>query len=262
MGRGRLVVIGAGDLGGAVAARWVASGGTALGITASPDKHEALRAAGVQAVTADERDPALALEPEDHVVLSIGGSTGQRDMARHLGGGAPRVRRAVFTGTTGVYGSRTGTLGPETPPGEEERAQTAAQAEAAFLEWAPTGVVIRFGGLYRAGRGPVGFYLRRGSLPPGPEHRPIPLVHRDDAATAILAALEHPEPDRIYVGAVPPLPTRGDFYREAARLHDRPAPSFDPDVTTGVPRAFDAARFLRDLLPEPAHPDWRDAVRG
>ena len=68
---GRLVVIGAGDVGGEVARRWVAGGGEAMGFTASTARHEALARAGVQPRVGEA---AETLRPDDRVLLSTSGS--------------------------------------------------------------------------------------------------------------------------------------------------------------------------------------------
>lgn len=255
-GTGRLVVVGAGDVGGQVARRWVAAGGAALGITATPRRHRELRGWGVEPSTAD---PGEVIRPEDRVLLSISGSGSQGEMARHLEGIG--CRRAVMTGTTGILGSPRGRVDESTPTGEGEGPARAAEAEEAFRRWVPGGVVLRLGGLYREGRGPLQPLLQRGAPRPGPPDRTLALIHRDDAVTAALAALGHPHPAPVYLAVTPPLPTREEFYRAACALHGLPEPAFGEPV--GAPLAvWDVGLLRRDLLPVPAHPDWREAIRG
>lgn len=251
----RLVVIGAGTLGGAVATRWVERGGEAVGLTRTEHRHAALREAGITPSTAH---PAAVIEPDDRVLLSVSGSAGQADAARRLAGLAHG--RAVFVGSTGIYGGRTGVIDATTPPGTTDRTRAAAAAEQAFRETSPGGVVIRLGGLYRTGRGPLHALLRRRAPPPGPPDRSLALIHYGDAATAIIAALAHARPRATYLGVVPPVPTREAFYTLACATHGLAAPRFT--APSGATRAWDPGPFLRDLLPTPAHPDWREATRA
>jgi nucleoside-diphosphate-sugar epimerase len=120
--------------------------------------------------------------------------------------------------------------------------------------------VLRLGGLYCHGRGPFAALLRQGTASPGPPDRTLALIHYEDAAAAVLAALCHPSPEPTYVGVTPPYPTRQEFYQHACRLAGLPAPTFAPPL--GLPPAeYDITRLRRDLLPLPAHPDWREAVQ-
>lgn len=266
---GRLVVIGAGDVGGEVAGRWVAGGGEAVGFTGSTARHERLAASGVEPRVGDA---AEVLRPEDRVLLSTSGSESQRLRAEELAG--VEVRRAVMTGSTGIYGVASGRIDEHTPPGEGGRALGAAQAEAAFLRWAPDGVVLRLGGLYRRGRGPLQPLLRRGAPLPAPPNTALALIHRDDAVSALLAALVHPDPESVYLAVTPPAPRRDAFYREACRVHGLPEPAFGDPVGSGARTRgrgveggdalawYDVARLRRDLLPKPSHPDWREAIQG
>jgi hypothetical protein len=252
----RLVVVGAGDVGGEVARRWVEAGGLAVGVTATTDRHQALVGVGVEPTV---EDPRRVIRPGDAVLLSTPGSRTQAAVATELVG-LP-VARAVMTGTTGIHGVVRGIVREDTPPGTGERARAAAAAEEAFRQWAPGGVVLRLGGLYRRGRGPLQPLLRRGAPLPGPPDRPLPLIHRDDAVTAILNALGLPEPARIYLAVTPPVPRRDVFYREACARHGLPDPTFAPEGG-GPAVTFDVALLRRDLLPAPAHPDWREATEG
>ncbi|MEJ2541547.1 MAG: hypothetical protein P8188_16540, partial [Gemmatimonadota bacterium] len=177
----------------------------------------------------------------------------------------------VLTGSTGFYGTPRGRVDESTPAGAGPRAESAARAESAFRETVPHGTVLRLGGLYRRGRGPLQPLLRRGAPPDGPPDAALPLIHRDDAVAAILAALVHPRPASIYLAVTPPAPRRDTFYREACRRHGLAEPLFGeplaPDPAPARRReeaaaTCDVGRLRRDLLPDPAHPDWRDAVEG
>jgi nucleoside-diphosphate-sugar epimerase len=100
---------------------------------------------------------------------------------------------------------------------------------------------------------------RRGVAPEGAPNRTLALIHYDDAATATLAALRHPAPQATYVGVVPPCPTRLEFYMRACEVANLPEPGFTSPLPH-PPAEYDVTRLTRDLLPEPEHPDWRDAL--
>ncbi|TVQ91081.1 MAG: hypothetical protein EA397_11335 [Deltaproteobacteria bacterium] len=252
----RLIVFGAGALGGEIARRWVADGGEAIGVTRTEARHEALAEAGVQPALA-EQPPAHT--PDDVILFAVSGSEGQHEAALRLDG--PRPQRVVMASTTGYFAELSGEVGPQTAAGPSRRAQRAARAEGAVRGLADCVVIVRLGGLYRLGRGPVQALLRRGSPPPGPPDRPLALLHYADAATALLGALRHPEPDPVYLALTPPLPTREAFYRLACARHGLPAPRFT-EPTEGTPLSYDIRSLRRDLLPTPAYPDWREAIRA
>lgn len=252
----RLVVWGAGELGGLVAVSWAQSGHAVVGITQSTSRHDDLRRAGVEPHTGSAVD---VLTPEDMLLLALPGNANQQaavDALRHI----TSPQRAVLISSTGYYGAPVGRVNEDTPRGETPHAASVEAAELAFRAWAgASGVVIRCGGLYRPGRGPMSALLRRGAAPEGPPNRTLSLIHYADAAAATLAALRHPAPQVTYVGVVTPCPTRHEFYSRACEVAGLPEPVFTSPLPH-PPAEYDAAYLMRDLLPEPAHPDWRDAL--
>lgn len=252
----RLVVWGAGELGGLVAASWVQSGHAAVGITQGTSQHDTLRRAGVEPRTGSALE---VLTPDDVLLLALPGNANQRAAVEALQH-TPPSRRAILISSTGYYGSPVGRIDEDTPRGETPHAMNIEAAERAFCAWAgASGVIIRFGGLYRPGRGPMSALLRRGAAPEGPPNRTLSLIHYADAATAALAALRHPAPQAIYVGVVTPCPTRREFYTRACKAAGLPEPVFT-SPSPHPPAEYNATRLMQDLLPEPAHPDWPDAL--
>jgi nucleoside-diphosphate-sugar epimerase len=252
----RLVVWGAGELGGRVGAAWAKDGMPVLGLTRSTERHTGLRSRGITPLVSGA--PGL-LTPEDTLLLALPGSARQQTAVEALAD-TPPPRRAVLISSTGYYGSPYGRVDEDTPCGGDAHAAVVKAAEMAFRAWAGAhGVVLRLGGLYRRGRGPLAALLRRGTALSGPPDKTLALVHYDDAATATLAALRHPSPESTYVVVVPPCPTRREFYRHACRVAELPEPPFDAPL--GLPAAdYDVTRLRRDLLPVPVHSDWHDAL--
>jgi nucleoside-diphosphate-sugar epimerase len=255
----RVVIWGAGELGGRVAATWVADGGRAVGCTRSEARHPALRAAGVTPRTGA---PLNVLRPDDGLVLALAGSAAQGDAIQALiDAGLEAPARAVLISSTGYYGATShGPITVDSPAGPGTRAQRVAATEAAFRAWAgERGVILRCAGLYRPGRGPLSALRSRGSAPSGPPDKTLALVHYADAATATVAALRHPAPRPVYQVVSPPLPTRQQFYLAACVLLELPLPRFDSPL--GMPPAqYDVAPLRADLLPAPAHPRWQEAL--
>jgi nucleoside-diphosphate-sugar epimerase len=253
----RLVVWGAGELGGRVGSRWAQAGEAVLGLTQSITRHHALRWYGIEPSVAHA---AALLKPTDVFLLALPGSAKQQAAVLSLADTPPPMR-AVLISSTGYYGTPHGGVDEETRRGDTARASAIEAAELAFRAWMGTrGVVLRLGGLYCRGRGPLAALVRRGTASAGPPDTTLALIHYADAATATLAALQHPAPEPTYVGVVPPCPTRRDFYRCACRRLGLPEPVFDAPLGY-PPAAYDVTRLQRDLLPQPAHPDWRDALR-
>ena len=252
----RLIVWGAGALGGRVGSIWTQSGAPVLGFTRTPERHAELRQRGIV--------PALGsavgvLTPDDALLLALPGSTSQYAAVEALALTQPPAR-AVLVSSTGYYGTPHSRVDEDTVAGNDPHAHTVQAAEVAFRAWAgASGVVLRLGGLYCSGRGPFAALQRRGVVPPGPPDKTLALIHYDDAATATLAALRHPSPESTYVGVVPPCPTRREFYEQACRVAGLPEPTFH--ALLGLPPAvYDVTRLQRDLLPTPGHPDWHDAL--
>ena len=250
-----LTVWGAGELGSRIGAGWHA--GPVWGYTATPARHAALAAAGIGPRTG----APLALPAESVLVLALPGHARQGETVRQLAArGLVAPRRVVLVSTTGVYGMPRGVVDETTPPDTSARAQSIAAVEAEFRAWASErGVIMRLGGLYGPGRGPGAALARRGSAQPGPANRTLPLIHYDDAAAAVVAALRMVAPAPCYLAVTPPCPTRGDFYRAAYARLGLGEPPFDAPLPH-PPARFDVSRLRRDLLPTPAYPDWHAAL--
>lgn len=251
----RVIIVGAGTLGGRVGARLAADGHEVHALTATPHRHAALAAQGMLPST---QPASTLLQPGDHVLLCLPGSQAQAEAARSLAT-APTPARVVLASSTAYYGEQAGHVTPSTPPGEGARTEACVAAEHAASALGAS-VIVRLGGLYERGRGPVQPYRRSGEAPVGPPDRTLALIHYDDAATALYAALLHPSPQPCYHAVSDPLPSRQAFYEAASALHGLPAPRFSEPL--GPPaRSYALTALRRDLLPEPAWPDWHAALQ-
>ncbi len=252
----RLIIWGAGELGGRVAQLWRDQQGEVIAFTKTETRHEALRAMGIEPRLGE---PSQVLQTDDVLLLTLPGHTIQKIAIEALENTSPPVR-AVLISSTGYYGLPKGIVTEDTRPGESERAQAIAATEQAFLDWAgEKGVVIRFGGLYRSGRGPYSVLKRRGYPILGAPNKSLALIHYDDAAKATATALQHPNPAKIYLGVIPPCPTREAFYQQACAKLGLPSASFDTPLPH-PPAQYDVSRLRQDLLPDPVYPDWQAAL--
>lgn len=252
---GRLVIWGAGELGGRVAQLW--KHGPVVGITKTLNRHSTLQAMGVEARLGSAAD---VLQPDDTFLLALPGYAAQREAISQLID-TPAPQRAVLISSTGYYGPNAqGVITPDTPPGPEDRPQKIAKTEEDFRQWAGlAGIVIRFGGLHRPGRGPITPLARRRTVPSGPPNKVLALIHYDDAAIATVKTLEIPNPAATYIGITLPSPTRQDYYTAACHSLGIDPPTFTKAIAN--PPQYDIAAFQADLLPQPIHPDWREALQ-
>lgn len=248
------MIWGAGELGTLVARQW--QHGPVIGYTKSTARHRQLRELGLEPQTGNA---APALRSEDVLLISLPGTEAKAEVLAALAK-VPPPRRAVLISTTGYYGSPQGRVDEDTPAGRTPGAQAVAQVEETFRAWAgEAGVVIRPGGLYRPGRGPMAALARRGTVSAKPPNKTLALIHYEDAATAVAAALQRPEVAPVYLAVTPPSPARREFFEAAAARLGLEAPPF-ADPLPGPAARYDAARLRRDLLPRPAYPDWRAAL--
>ena len=251
----RVIIWGAGELGGRVVSKACSAGHTVHAYTATNKRHHTLRELGAVVQSGDPTE----WQADDTLLLCIAGTQSLRDAierVRHR----PPPRRVVLTSSTGYYNGLGGDIDATTSHGPTERAQTIAACEGAFREWAgDAAIIIRLGGLYRQGRGPLNALKMRGHVPYGAANTTLALIHYDDAASAVWTALNHPNPQPAYLAASDPCPLRQEFYLAACVVLDIALPNFGPP-SSNAPARYDVSALRKDLLPEPAHPKWQAAL--
>jgi nucleoside-diphosphate-sugar epimerase len=220
-GRGRrLVVFGAGYVGGALARRALAQGWRVTTLTRNPDTAAELRAAGAEVVVAELASEAWWGAPElaggaERVAVTVaaggGGAEGYRrsyveglrsvlGWGKWLGAGsgwqrAGRLGRLVYTSSTSVYPQDGGVRVTEADAagGEAETTRALIEAERIAGEWAAaTGAgatVLRLAGIYGPGRVHLVEQVRSGEVS-GRADSHLNLVYRDDILGAMEAAWE------------------------------------------------------------------------
>jgi nucleoside-diphosphate-sugar epimerase len=253
----KIVVLGCGYVGAEFARQARAAGHEVLGVVRSEASRDKLRAEGLSAEAFDLFAGDWAELPPRFDAVVYAASTG---------GGGPEayalaydvgVRRAlawarsvgatrfVFTSSTGVYRQDDGGVVDEgSPAGGAPTAEAILGGEQAVLAAGfAQARVLRFGGLYGPGRHHLVDQLRRGdNVIGGRVDHFINYLHRDDAASAILAALVGgPVGARVYnVGDGNPVTKEALAKWIAARL-GQAEPVFDASAPAG-PRVAKGGR--------------------
>jgi nucleoside-diphosphate-sugar epimerase len=214
----RVLIIGCGYLGLPLGAELVRLGHEVFGLTRSGCADAALRERGLRPLVADitrRKDLENLPLPFDWVVNTASSSQGgAEDYRRIYLEGARNVlqwleasppKKLVYTGSTSVYGQTDGSLVKETsttePANELGRVLLAAEElllEATRAKKVPA-LVLRVAGIYGPGRGHLFQQLLKGQARiPGRGQRLVNMIHRDDAAAAIITALKSGRPGEIY----------------------------------------------------------------
>jgi nucleoside-diphosphate-sugar epimerase len=236
----RIVVVGLGWLGTALAVDLAADGHDVHGTRTRLDGRDELARRGVTlhrlvARPALDGDAAI-LAGADRVVLAVppsGLGDAYGAAIGRLAQAASDAGQLVHCSSTGVHPDRPGH--PETdeddvPADPGPRAARLLEAERAVREAGPPATVLRLAGLWGHGRHPVRFLAGRDR--PGGD-APVNLVHRDDVIAAVRAvALEAPVTG-TYAVVADRHPSRAEFYPAEARRLGLPPPRFGPGPSPG-----------------------------
>ena len=253
----KIAVLGCGYVGAEFARQAKAAGHEVLGVVRSEASRDRLRGEGIAAEAFDLYAGDWALLPKQFDAVVYAASTG---------GGGPEayalaydvgVKRAlawaasvgaqafVFTSSTGVYRQDDGRIvDEESVVGGAPTADAILGGEQAVLSSGfAKARVLRFGGLYGPGRHHMVDQLRRGDhVIGGRVDHYINYLHRDDAASSVLAAvIAGPAGARVYnVGDGHPV-TKEALARWIAERLGQSAPVFDPSAPAG-PRVAKGGR--------------------
>jgi nucleoside-diphosphate-sugar epimerase len=249
----RTLIVGCGYVGTALGRELVQQGHQVWGLRRTPANEE-LTAAGIFPLTADITQPE-SLEPLpknwDWVVNCISASgggaedyrriylEGSRNLLAWLAASPPQ--KLVYTSSTGVYGQDDGSVVDESSPTlpttqtgvvlvETERLWLQAAEQSGF-----PAVILRVAGIYGPGRG---YWLKQflaGTAVVDTGPRKLNMIHRDDVAGAIYAALMRGQPGHVYNVSDSESPTQFELFRWLAARLNRPMP-------TTLPQAADQRR--------------------
>ena len=213
----KCLIVGCGYVGLPLGAELARHGHEVFGLRRSASAENELKAAGIHPLVGDVTRPeTLAQLPRqfDWVVncVAAGGSVGNyrqiylegnRNLVSRLADSPPG--KFIYTSSTSVYGQNDGSVVTEQSPADpaEETSRILVESEKALLAAAAQkkvpAVILRVAGIYGPGRGHwFRQFLKNEARIEGDGSRFLNMIHRDDVAGCIIAALERGRPGEIY----------------------------------------------------------------
>jgi nucleoside-diphosphate-sugar epimerase len=265
----RVLIAGCGYLGRVVAEKLRLRGDTVLATTRS--RADELTAAGILPITCDILKPVTltSLPKTDAVVYSVGfdraAGHSMRDVyirgldnfLTHL----PEGAKLVHISSTSVYGQRDREIVDETSPTlpVEEAGRIVLEAEGIVRRHRPNAIILRFAGIYGPGR-----LFRQRAIEAGEPIAADPdgwlnLIHVEDGATAVLAAIDHGGPGAIFNVSDGSPVRRRDFYSTLAAKLNAPEPRFIPSPESNN-RRIASNRITGELGVVFRYPHLRDGI--
>jgi nucleoside-diphosphate-sugar epimerase len=260
----RALIIGCGYVGQFLGAELVRLGHEVFGLRRS----QAAVQAGVRTLAADVTNPEdlenLAL-PFDWVVNTVSSSGGGlEDYRRVYLRGTGNViqwlsssppKKYVYTSSTGVYAQDDGSAVAETSPAEgasdtgKVLAATEKRLTDAFQTTGFPAIILRVAGIYGPERGHLfRQYLGGEATIEGRGERWINMIHRDDVAGCIVAALDKGRPGEIY-NAVDDEPVMQiDFFRWLSETLGGDMPPFREAGPPGRKRGVTSKKVVNRKL--------------
>lgn len=293
-----LTIFGCGYIGSALAASALDRGWRVRALTRNRQKASALQEMGVQVLVDDLAERHWHrqwADRGDYIVNCVSASSSDPDGYYHAyhegtksiihwtatGDGAPVL---VYTGSTSVYPQTDGqSVGEEDVGDLDELTETARilrEAEELYREPLPgisCAIVLRLAGIYGPGRHYLLDQLREGrSVFPGAGDFWLNLIHRDDAVSGIMAALERgpSAAHRIFNLADGQPFLKRDLVAWVAKALQLEPPRWDPDMKTArqtrrsntigkLPhRKILIDRARQELSWQPYYQDFRQAYQG
>lgn len=207
-----ILIAGCGDIGSALGVRLSADGHEVWGLRRSaaalPKEIHALRAdltiPGALDVLPGELDAALYIATADGYVDAAYESAyvrGPENLIAALAARSQPIARLIFVSSTSVYSQTDGQWVDEESATRPVNfsARRLLEGERLVLAGAIPALVVRFGGIYGAGRNRLLQRVRDGrpcqETPPLYTNR----IHRDDCVAVLSHLLSLPEPDAIYL---------------------------------------------------------------
>ncbi len=214
----RVLIVGCGYVGLPLGVELVKQGHEVFGLRRNAGGEAEMFAAGLKPLIADITEPeALARLPGpfDWVVNTVSSTKGGEEEYRrvYLQGTrnliewlAPTpLKKYLYTSSTSVYGQTDGSLVKESNPTEPSSATSRllVETEKLLLEAVQArkfpAVILRVAGIYGPERGHLfQQYLRDEARISGKGERIINMIHRDDVAGVIIAALKNGRAGEIY----------------------------------------------------------------
>jgi len=252
----RVLIIGCGYVGMALGAELVKQGHEVFGLRRSTGAEAEFKSAGIKLLTGDITQAAqLAQLPGGYdwavncVSASGGGAEeyrevylqGTRNLIEWLGAAPPK--KFVCTSSTSVYGQDDGSLVKEnssTQPAAET-AQILVETEQVLLgavrEKKFPAVILRVAGIYGPDRGYwLKQYMSNEARIEGNGGRILNMIHRDDVAGAIIAALKSGRPGEVYNAVDDEPVTQLGFFQWLSGPLGKELPPYAPEDAEVVRR--------------------------
>ena len=280
--RAHLVVLGAGYVGAEVVRQGLARGMRVTALTRNEAKARALQEAGAEIVVGDlagDAWHARLVDGADYVLNCVSSGGGGPEAYRHSYVGGMKsvlawasrvpVGTIIYTGSTSVYPQGGGVRVDEEASVEETRAAGSPLVEAEDLLLAWTGgrkFVLRLAGIYGPGRHYLLDQLRDGSgeVAGNGDYR-LNLIHRDDIAGAVWAALDAPAgvADGVFNVADDGAAPKVEMTAWVAMKLGVPRPRFTGEPATGrrrvtPDRVIANDKIKRGLGWRPVYPSFRE----
>jgi nucleoside-diphosphate-sugar epimerase len=277
-----VLLAGCGWLGREVAARLLARGDRVTALTRTAESARRLREEGIEALALDLASPGASRSipgPYDGIVaMQSASGPGTAAYERAYLEATRAVLQSegaagaafVYVSSTGVFGQTDGSWVDEstTPSPADETAEVLVEAERRILDrsWhRALPRIVRASGLYGPGRTGTIERVRSGTLALGDgDETWMNFCHRDDAAVAVIAALDRGSPGWIYHASdASPAMRRDVVSWIAARLAIDPARrpgGSTPGGRRAANRRVSSEATRRELGYALAYPSFREGL--
>jgi len=253
-----IVLAGCGDLGTEAGLRFAALGHPVMGLRRSVEKlppeitgQSVDLSAQVPTLPSDTSVVVIAVSPDERTPDGYRATYVEsvRNIAAAIHADCAVPPRVVYVSSTAVYGIEDGSWVDESTPADpvSGTASVLREAELLLAESVENSTILRLAGIYGPGRTRQIDRIREGRETLSPTPRFTNLIHRDDAAAAIvhLATMTAP-PESLYVGVDKEPSDQREIIEFLARTIGRPVPPLSADVTSEGRRH--GKRCRNDLL--------------
>ena len=270
----RVVLAGCGFLGEVAAGLFFKKGWEVLGLCATEGTAARLASLPFPVRVADISKPLAAPEGWSQPDLLIhcassGGGDAEDYRAVYRDGlqnliAAFAPSRVIFTGSTSVYDQQNGEVVDENSPTEPLRETARVLLEAESVALRAGGIVARLGGIYGPGRS---MFLRKfaegSAVVEAGGERFINLIHREDAACALLRLADPQVPVGVYNVCDSHPPTQRELYGWISEFLGKPMPPdgpIDPYRKRGLNNKRVSNQKLLVTGWAPEFPSFREAL--
>lgn len=283
----RALIAGCGYVGMAIGEALAKQGHKVFGLRRDKGASEKLKSLGIEPLSGDVTQLKTLTDLPAHYdwvvnCVSASGSgvdeyrkaylEGTRNLIAWLSPRPPL--KFVYTSSTSVYGQNDGSIVTESSPAEPvaETAKVLRESEKALLNAARQrqfpAVILRVAGIYGPGRGYwFKLFLQGEATLEGRGERILNMIHRDDVAGVVIAALEKGRAGEIYNAVDNEPVSQLDFFKWLSAALQKEMPPFEGE-TQPAPRKrgvtkkrISNARLRAELGYEFKYPTFREGGR-